>query len=66
MKSSSRWRSFFCIIDLKSHSDYVIFESSMITQEARSVFRTIFEDFRRSHPFNSALFSKESNEAIKQ
>lgn len=53
------------IIDLKSHADYVVFESSKIPQEASSVFRAIFEDFRRSLPFNSSLFSKSSNEAAK-
>jgi len=53
------------VLDLQSHADYVVFESSKITEEMRSVFRAIFEDFRRCFPFNPDLFIKETNGAPK-
>jgi energy-coupling factor transporter ATP-binding protein EcfA2 len=51
------------VIDLMSHGDYVLFESSKITEEKRLLFRAIFEDFRRNFPFNPALFVTESEQA---
>lgn len=44
------------IFDLKSHGDYVIFESPVIDEAACTVFRSVLEEFRRSFPFNSAWF----------
>jgi len=44
------------VLDLNSHGDCVVFESSTINDEMRSAFRTIFEEFRRSFPFNPAWF----------
>jgi hypothetical protein len=44
------------ILDLNSHGDCVIFESPRIDDSMRSAFRTIFEEFRRSFPFNPTWF----------
>lgn len=44
------------ILDLNSHGDCVIFESPKIDDAVRSAFRTIFEEFRRSFPFNPKWF----------
>jgi hypothetical protein len=44
------------ILDLNSHGDCVIFESPKIDSAMLSAFRTIFEEFRRSFPFNPAWF----------
>jgi len=40
------------VLDLNSHGDWVIFESPRIDDSMRSTFHTIFEEFRRSLPFN--------------
>lgn len=44
------------ILDLNSHGDCVIFESPKINDSMRASFRTIFEEFRRSLPFNPTWF----------
>jgi hypothetical protein len=44
------------ILDLNSHGDWLIFESPKIDDSIRSVFLTIFEEFRRSLPFNPTWF----------
>lgn len=44
------------IFDLKSHGDYVIFESPVVDETACAVFRSVLDEFRRSFPFNSAWF----------
>jgi hypothetical protein len=44
------------ILDLNSHGDFVIFESPEINNSMRTAFHTIFEEFRRSFPFNPAWF----------
>ncbi len=40
------------VLDLNSHGDWVILESPRINDSMRSVFQTIFEEFRSSLPFN--------------
>jgi hypothetical protein len=42
------------VLDLNSHGDWVIFDSPRIDDSMRSAFLTIFEEFRRSLPFNPA------------
>lgn len=44
------------ILDLNSHGDYAIFESPTIDSQMRSAFLAIFEEFRRSFPFNPSWF----------
>jgi hypothetical protein len=44
------------ILDLNSHGDWVVFESPRIDTSMRSTFLTIFEEFRRSLPFNPEWF----------
>ncbi len=47
------------LLDLSSHGDYLIFQSSMIDDKMRTQFRVIFEQFRANFPFNNALFSND-------
>jgi hypothetical protein len=51
------------ILDLKSHGDYVIFESPVVDDAARVVFRAVFDEFRRSYTFNPAWFPPEAPQA---
>jgi len=44
------------ILDLNSHGDWAVFDSPRIDDTMRSAFLTIFEEFRRSFPFNPAWF----------
>jgi hypothetical protein len=48
------------LLDLSSHGDYLIFQSSKIDEKMRSQFRAIFEQFRTNFPFNAALFGADS------
>ena len=52
------------ILDLNSHGDCVGFESPVIDEAMRSAFRTVFEEFRRSFPFNPAWFPPASAAVI--
>jgi hypothetical protein len=47
------------LLDLGSHGDYLIFQSSRIDQNMRLQFADIFEQFRTNFPFNKALFETE-------
>jgi hypothetical protein len=49
------------LLDLSSHGDYLIFQSSKIDEKMRLQFGAIFEQFRTNFPFNDKLFC--SNDA---
>lgn len=53
------------ILDLNSHGDWVIFESPRIDHSMNAAFRTIFDEFRRSFPFNPAWFPPVPEDATK-
>ncbi len=44
------------LLDISSHGDYVIFQSSKIDEKMRSQFGAIFEQFCDNFPFNHKLF----------
>lgn len=48
------------LLDISSHGDHLIFQSSKIDDKMRTQFRAIFEQFRANFPFNAALFDTDS------